>query len=320
VAPAYQYQSRLKVSTVIGDNKLYTNTRRADLRDGESVLVTTKAGVHFLYTIDTVFSDHVTITTAFSQVIEKGATICAAFDGRYPNKSGLGMMSLGGHAQLSVLLSNSRDQVAWPDYAATIPTFNGKPLLLQRPLADEDAKEAFDVGLEKIDNETGKPAYYSSWTQPFVEGDRQFLVQTLFDQDNLEFWRTFLDTIKGKQKTFYTPTFREDLVWDDSNPFLVGQITVLETDYATQYFGLPAYGQLQIETDVGTFEVAIDNVVNLGDRTRLNFINPIPVDVSHASVLRISYLMLVRFGGDEITLAHYPTHTVVNTSIRMVTA
>lgn len=320
VAPAYQYQSRLKVSTVIGDNKLYTNTRRADLRAGESVLITTKDDVHFLYTIDQVFSDYVTITTAFSQVIKKGAIVCGAFDGRYPNKSGLGMMALGGHAQLSVLLSNPRPQVSWPDVTIPIPTFNSKPLLLRRPLADEEAKENFDVGLDTIDNETGKPAYYTSWTQPFMEGDRKWLIQTLFEPDELEFWRTFLDTVKGKQKSFYTPTFRQDLEWDDSNPFLVGQIHVKGTEYATQYFGKPAYDQLQIETDVGTFEVSIDNVVNLGDRTRLNFVTPIPVDVSTATVLRISYLMLVRLGGDEVSLVHYPLYSTVNAALRMAVA
>lgn len=318
IAPSYQYQSRVKVSTVIGDNKLYTNTRRADLRAGESVLITAKNGLQFLYEVDSVFSDHVTITTAFSQVIEKGAMVCAAFDGRYTSKPTISMNALGGKTQLGVLISNPRQQLAWPGAAIAVPTFNGRPLLLRRPLANEEAGEEFDMGVDVIDNVTGKPAYYSSWTQPFVSGERQYLIQTLFEPDELEFWRTFLDAINGKQKSFYTPTFRDDLIWDDSSPFLVGEMTVMGTEYATLYFGKPSYMQLQVETDVGTFEVGVEAVVNLGDRTRITFSNLIDVDVSHAVVSRISYLMRVRFGTDDVTFAHYPLYSTLHTSIRMV--
>lgn len=318
VAPSYQYQSRVKVATVVADNKLYTNPRRADLRVGESVLITTKTGLQFLYEVDEVFADHVTITTAFSQVIEKGAMVCAAFDGRYTSKPGLSMNALGGKAQLGVLLTNPRPQVAWPDAVITIALFNGRPLLLKRPYANEEANEEFDMNVEVIDNTTGKPAYYSSWTQPFINGERQYLIQTLFEPDELEFWRNFLDLIKGKQKSFYTPTYREDLIRDDTSPFLVGEITVMGTEYATLYFGKPPYMQLQIETDVGTYEVGVADVVNLGDRTRITFSNLIPDDVSHATVSRISYLMRVRFGSDEANFAHYPLYSILNTSIRTV--
>lgn len=318
IAPSYQYQSRLKVSTVIGDNKLYTNTRRADLRAGESVLITSKAGVQYLYEIDLVFADHVVITTAFSQVIDKGAIVCAAFDGRYNGKPSLSMTTLGGKASLGVLLSNPRQQLAWPDVSISIPTFNGRPLLLQRPLAMEDANELFDAGVDMLDNETGKPEYFSAWSQAFVEGGRQYLLQTLFSPDDLEFWRTFLDAVKGKQKSFYTPTFREDLIWDDTSPFLVGELSVKGTEYATLYFGHASYNQLQIETDVGTFELGVETVENFGDRTRIVFSNLIDADVSHATVSRISYLMRVRLGKDEVSFSHYPTHSILDTSIRMV--
>lgn len=317
ITPSYQYQSRLKVATVIGDNKLYTNTRRADLRVGENVIVATYDGTFFMYEVATVLADHVTITTAFSQVVDAGAIVCGGFAGHFGNKSGLAMQQRGGKAQLSILLTDSRSQVAWPGYAATVPTFNGKPLLLKNPLANNDAQENFDVGLATIDNMTGKPAYYSAWSQALIEGERQYLIQSLFNQDDLEFWRTFLDTVRGSQKTFYTPTYRNDLVHMAGTPFLPGELVVEGTDYATQYFGHAPFNQIDIETSVGTFQLAIDNIENLGDSTKLHFVTPIPVDVSHADITRISYLMLVRFGSDSISLTHNPANTIVDTSLRM---
>lgn len=317
ITPSYQYQSRLKVATVIGDNKIYTNTRRADLRAGENVIVTTFDGVFFMYEVDTVFADHVTITTAFSQVIDAGAIVCGGFAGHFPNKSGLAMQQRGGKAQLSILLTDSRPQVSWPGYVATVPTFNGKPLLLKNPLSNNDAQEDFDVGLDVIDNATGKPAYYSSWLQPMIEGARAYLIQSLLNQDDLEFWRAFLDTVRGSQKTFYTPTYRNDLVRMAGTSFLPGEITVEGTEYATQYFGHAPFNQIEIETSVGTFQLNIASIENLGDSTKLHFVTPIPVDVSHAEATRISYLMLVRLGSDSVSLTHSATSTIVDTSLRM---
>ncbi len=319
IAPSYQYQSRLKVKTVPGDNKLYTNVRRADLRVGENVLIVTKDGEFYLYEIEGVFADHVTIATAFSQALQKGSIVSGAFRGRFPNKSGLAMANRGGRAKLSIKLEDSRDQVAWPDSGVSVLTFSGKPLLLRNPLADGETNEAFDVGLDVIDNETGKPAYYSSFTQPFVEGTRQYLVQSLFDQDDLEYWRTFLDLVRGQQKAFYTPTYRHDLKRVVEADFLQTKITIEGNDYS-QFFASPSYRQLQLETSVGTYQVAIESIEADGLNTVLNFVDPIPVDVSAATVERISYLMLVRLGQDTVSLTHRNSYSIVDLNLRMAVA
>lgn len=317
IIPSYQYQSRLKQKTVIGDNKLYTNVRRADLRAGENVLIVTKEGQFYLYEVLDVLADHVTITTAFSQVLPKGSIVCGAFEGRLPNKTGLQMQAIAGKSDFNILLTSSRDQLAWPDYAAPIPLFNGKPLLLRRPLAMAEAPELFDAGTEVMDNTTGRPSYFTSWTQPFVEGERQYLIQSMLDQDELEFWRTFLDTIDGRQKTFYTPTYRNDLVREEGTEFLQGEITVHGTEYVSLYAEHEPYRQLELDTSAGVFQVKVATVENLGDSTRITFVDPIAVSVTDAVVNRISYLMLVRLGGDKVSLTHYSQHSIVDLSLRM---
>jgi hypothetical protein len=314
IAPAYQYQSRVKVKTVIGDNKLYTNPRRADLRVGENVVIATKQGQFFLYEVATIEADHVTVTTAFSQQIPKGAVVCGAFDGRFPNKSGLNMLSIAGNSSLNITLEDVRDQLPWPGYTPVIPTFKGKPLLRRRALAESEAREEFDVGMDVMDNEVGKPYYFTSWTQPFVEGARQYLIQTLFDQDELEFWRGFLDTLRGQQKTFYTPTYRNDLI---SVVLEQGNITVAGTEYHSLYFEHTPYQQIQIETDKGTFEVDIVGSELVDAGSKLHFGTPIETDLTDAVVSRVSYVMLVRLGSDKVSLTHSPQHTIVELSIRM---
>jgi hypothetical protein len=314
---SYQYQSRLKVATVPADNKLYTNVRRADLRVGEDVMIITKQGEQFLYEIQGVFADHVTTTTAFSQVIPKGSMVCAAFTGRFPNRSGLAMNSIAGEMKLKLLLTDSRPQVAWPDSGVSVPTFDGKPLLLKNPLADGETPELFDAGLEVIDNQTGRPAYYMDWTQPFMEGTRKYLIQTLWDADDIEFWRSFLDAIRGSQKSFYTPTYRQDQVHTVGGVFSQTQIEVDGLTFGSLYDGNEPYMALDIETDIGTYQVKVESSTPTGNTTIIDFIDPIPDDVSLAVVNRVSYLMLVRLGSDKVTLTHRPTHSTVDLALRM---
>ncbi len=317
-APSWQYQSRLKVATVVADNKIYTNTARADLRGGERVLILTKAGEYFLYTIDAVFVDYVTITTAFAQVIPKGSTVTGAFAGRFPNKTGLAMGAIRGQSQIAILIRESRDQVAFPDDAYALPTFNGLPLVDRNALAAGEANEAIDGGIQVVDNQTGKPQYYTAWAYPFIEGKRQFLIQRIFEPDELELWRNLLDHCRGKQKPFYLPTYREDLVYMEGTDFLISKLTVEGSEYASQWFDGEPYRQIQIETDVGTFEVKISNVENNGTSSTLNFAEPIDADLTDVTIYRISFLLLVRLGSDTVTLTHYPTHSVIDLDIRTV--
>ncbi len=316
--PAWQYQSRLKVATAIGDNKLYTNVARADLREGERVLILSRSGDYFLYTIEEVFADYVTITTAFSQEIPAGGIVAGAFAGRYPNKPGLGMQAIAGQSNLAMLIGESRDQVAFPDDAYELPTFNGLPLCDRRALAAGEANEAFDGGITVIDNQVGRPRYYSAWAYPFIEGKRQFLIQRVFVPAEMEFWRNLLDYCRGQQKPFYLPTYREDLVWDDETDFLVSKVIVNGSEYASLWFEGEPYRQIQIESSAGTFLAKISNVENNGTSSTLNFAEPIDADLTGAVISRISFLMLVRLGTDTVTITHNHTHSIIDIDIRAV--
>lgn len=318
IVPTYQYQSRLKRKTIITDNKLYTNPRRADLRVGEDVYVRTLDGTTFVFEVASVEADHVVITTAFSQEIGAGAIVCGAFNTRHQTPPSISMSSISGKADISVMVDSPRDEVAWPGYSATIPVFKNKPLLLRRPLATQPAESSFDNGFDNIDNQTGRPQYFSPYTQPFVGGPRSYLIQSLFDQDELEFWRTFLDTIKGQQKSFYTPTYREDLVWKSDIALLNNEIVVVGTDYSSLYFASPSYQQIEIETSAGTFQCSVSGIEVVSGGTKLSLTPSIDADLSGAVVTRISYIMLARLATDAVTLAHAATHTTVDLSIRVV--
>lgn len=319
VTPAWQYQTLLKADTVIGDNKIYCNPRRADLRVGNDVILLTREGVFFYYKIEAVADDYVTISTAFSQVIPaRGTKVVGGLAGRMPDGTGLSMMARSGQAQITVSIIDSQDQIAHPDWSVTIPTLDGLPLMLKRPLAAEQADEAMNAGLEVIDNETGKPAQYTAWDQRYVSGQRQYLINNQFAWQDIQYWRTFLDYCRGQQRAFFAPTFREDLVQQEGTEFLVGQITVAGTEYAQLYAGSPTYQHLEIESSVGTFQVTVANIENQGDRTQINFADAIDADLTGATVSRISYVLRYRLGSDTVELQHQTGFTYVNLVLKTV--
>lgn len=321
IVPAYQYQSQLKADTVIGDNKIYCNPVRADLRAGESVILATADGLFFYYRVETVNADHVVISTAFSQVIKKRTTrVVGGFTGRLPDNSALAMRAIEGSSQLTITMVDSRDQIAYPDYPSTVtlPLMGSFPMLLRRPLADSDAPEAMGAGIEVIDNEVGKPAQYTAWDQRYISGERSYLINWLFDKDEMQFWRVFLDYCRGRQHQFYTPTYRQDLVPVDDYELLTGQIEVVGSEYATQYFTSATYKHIEIESSAGTFQLEVSSVENNGSSTVLHFATPIDGDLTGATVSRISYLLLCRLGTDSVMFTHFDTYSTLQLTLRTI--
>ncbi|WLJ71200.1 hypothetical protein [Sphingomonas phage Birtae] len=317
IAPSYQYQTRLKKNAVIGDNKVYCNPKRADLRQGDNVIILDKrTGLFFLYKVANVFEDHVTIATAFAQTIKAGAIVAGGFAGRFPNMTGLAMNSVSGNANITINMIDVRHPLAYPDNGVVLPTMKGYPVLDRRALADNEAGEQFDAGVEVIDNQTGKPQFYSAWPLRYVEGVRRFAIQRLYEPDEIEHWRTFFDYCRGRQRAFFLSTFRQDLVKVEGSEALATKVEVEGNEYATQYFVSPIYRQLEIETDRGTFRVSVSNVTNNGSSTTINFEAPIEADMTDIVIYRISYLMLVRLASDTVTLTHEATRTIVELNIR----
>jgi hypothetical protein len=319
IVPAYQYQTQLKADTVIGDNKIYCNPVRADLRAGESVILVDKDGKFFYYRIDVVNEDHVVISTAFAQVIKKRTTrVVGGFTGRLPDKSALSMQAISGAANLTITMVDARDQIQYPDYPITLPMMGDFPMLLRNPLADGDAPEAFNAGLEVIDNQTGKPAQYTAWDQRYISGERNYLINWIFNKDEMQFWRVFLDYCRGQQRPFYTPTYRQDLVPVDGYELLPGQIEVVGSEYPSLYFDSPTYKHIEIESTAGTFQLEVSSVENNGSSSVLHFATPIDGALTGATVSRISYLLLCRLGTDSVQFTHNDTYSTLQLTLRTV--
>lgn len=318
VMPAYFRQTPLRVATVIGDNKIFCDPKAADLRVGSQVLVRKPDGTYFVDEVEALATDHVVISTPLTEVMPPLRSIVfAGIRSRLPDNSSLRMRSVAGEAQLLLNEFTPQDSLVHPQASVTLTTYKGLPVLERRPLGDE-AMEAFGAGLTIIDNETGLPEQFSSWTQNFVSGERRYLVNTLFSGTDYDYWMAFLQHCRGQQRSFFTSTYRDDLVWLPGFALTASTIEVQGLEYGQIYFGSPSYAQLEIVTSIGTYWRTID-AVSLGTaNATLEFDELITEDLTGVTVERISYLVRARLGSDSVMFTFEHTHALLALSLRTV--
>jgi hypothetical protein len=108
------------------------------------------------------------------------------------------------------------------------------------------------------------------------------------------------------------------LVWLEGSEITQSKITVVGQEYGAQYFASETYKHIQIETSVGTFEVRADSVETDTDATTINFLDAIATDLTGAEIYRISFVLLVRLGSDEVTLTHENTYTTIELDLKAI--
>lgn len=317
--PAWPYQSYVKCKSVAGSNIIYFNVDRGDLRLGETVMVWPKNGSPTLYTVQKVFSDSIRIGRPLEADCPEGSILIPAQRGRPVDNLSIGMNAIMGSGSFDGLSLEFRDQICYPGREYAFETMDSFPIVDRRASADGQASNSFNGGVEVIDNDTGVPAYFTSWNQPYVGGQRNFLVNRLFSPSEMDYWHSFLDWCRGQQRAFLMPTYREDLVAIDGTLSADG-VTVAGNEYFNLYSGSNTYARLQIETSVGTFFVKVASLTNDGESTTLAFDTPIGVSLDGATVNRISFLMLYRLGNDTVTLTHDSGFTVISFTVKAAVA
>jgi hypothetical protein len=174
---------------------------------------------------------------------------------------------------------------------ATLETYDSRPVW-DYPIGIQTTNtDSIHAMTEIIDND-GVP--YAVGFADVPDWGRAVVMRSEHRED-WQWIKLFLATVKGRQKAFWLPTYRDDL------PFVskaANTITV-EGDVAAWY---PSQRQhVQVEEDSGTITRAeITEAVNNGDGT---YTLTIGTTLATSSVRRVSWLERCRFESDEFTFA-----------------
>lgn len=203
------------------------------------------------------------------------------------------------HGVLSIsgVISNT-----WAAYGtgASLVTHDGFPVLDEPPVAESDLfEEQLDAEPDRVESLPG--AIAQTWNRDRADIGRLHKFNAEGEAER-QWWRLFLNTVKGQQKAFLLPTWRQDLT------FIAAVTTTLQIeappavgaiDYVNDYFPSLAHRRLMVARTDGsvsyyTVTAAVDNLDGTANLT-------LSVAFDATGLDFISLLETCRLAEDEIS-------------------
>ncbi len=212
--------------------------------------------------------------------------------------------SISGDAQEMRLLGGA---------GTTLPLFNGQPVLDIRPLNNDTNEESVTVNYERLDF-GARFQVFSSQLNPSVSYPKEFLIGT---RQELQFWKLFLDTVTGRQQTFYHPTFREDLLLASQPAQGTTQIILDGSqEYVATWFTDPANRTLVFNTADGDRQYRIVNTAttNPDGTSTLVLTAPLTDTPAGSTVISVELLQQCRLASDNVVFEHHGSYSIISLS------
>lgn len=186
--------------------------------------------------------------------------------------------------------------------APSLTTYQGYPVFNARPDESEDLTGNFQRKMATLDGQTGLPKFTDMAGRGFT--GQQYKWAIAGRAAYAEF-RRVLYAIRGRWKTFWAPTFMQDMT-------PTRDIAAADTFIYIQHIGYTDYGaavkgrdHIRIEKNDGTYVYAqIGGSVIVGDEEKINLTAAVGADIPAAAIRSISYLVLTRLNDDTVELSH----------------
>ncbi|MAD98786.1 MAG: hypothetical protein Unbinned200contig1000_24 [Prokaryotic dsDNA virus sp.] len=313
LVPMYQYSVNLDQPSLIGATKIFLNNSDSNFRAEDfAVIVNPTTEEIVISKITSVDLDGITLQSPLGVDVDTHWVAAPAINAIINDGSGINMRNVTG--KLSVKADSFEEKtVVRPNSSRTIDTFDGIPFLNRRPLISADEK--FNFEREILDNDTGAREIKSSWLHPKISGTRAFRIQRIFDPDEMDYWRSFADSVRGGQKSFLMATWFPDLTLQNPNQnFRLASTLIVNEDYFPGlYYQYDTWKRIQIEyPDGSTSQHTINSAVTNEDGTAtISFSPPIPDTPENESIKLISFLMKWR-ASDRIAFKHWANYSEVS--------
>lgn len=184
--------------------------------------------------------------------------------------------------------------------ANPFPLFLGKPVVTDRSIVVGSFDERVAYELDVFDNGSGLVEVDVQRQRPVV---RHTLSSETISRQGLWRLRQWLHYLKGRQKTFWLPTWNPDLVLAD--PATTGStgIVVYSAGY-TRYYVSPKSIMVQLKSGTKLYN-EITSAVDYGNGTEgLSLLNALTATFAPEDVDFICFMHCVRLDTDKITFTH----------------
>lgn len=314
VLPMFQYGAGITQPTLIGGSRLYFDPTVTNIRVGEPLVVLNeRTGSKTIGNVVTIHADGATISSAMSEVVDAAWTVypgllCVVADG-----TGFDLDSVTGALKLNAT-SFEEPEVLRPGSSATLELLGGLAILDRWPLAG--ATELFQYRREVIDFDTGARDLNSRDPHVRVNGQRRFRIDRVTDPADMDYWRTFLDHVRGAFRPFLLSTFLPDMTL--AVPFAqgAGTMTIREGNAPTLFHAFETYKRFEFEFEGGEVSrhTILSSTTAVDGTAVVSFTPPLPDDPAYVDPVRISYLQKVRMD-DTVTFQHGHIRTTVTVEV-----
>lgn len=268
-----------------------------------------------LLQVDTISDTEITLTTATSLEYLK-PIIVPTVEIQTQDNAGVGRLQRNwGHFQLS---GDSPVMNPLRGKGASITLYKDRPLLDLGPSAGSEVQDTFTQDYERIDYGNIFQVEFSK-EFPNIGKPREFYIGS---KEELQYWKLFLDTVKGMRNTFYAPTYTPDLVV--ANQPLPGSQSLdvynEDFDFGSTWHLSQSNQNLMFVNALGErLPYEVSNVVDNGDGTStISVATPFPSSEDGSTIVRIELMPLCRLGSDKVTFTHDVDDATVKLTIMTI--
>lgn len=301
--PMWHEATELTVSAPFGALTLNVgSTDDADYRIGGLVMVYTSAGSFDVQTIASFTSTTITMENALVNTFDIGATVAPLRTGNMRSTvQASRFISADQELQVSFrILDNDANLADTTGFS----TYNGKVMLDScNVMRGGSLSESFIREITVIDNQTGVTVQDSKW----ANGKRGYPL-TLRANNRAEVFalRKLLHAFRGRQISFYVPTFGRDLVPTETL-LSGGQDIVMENIGYTQFIrNRQARNHIWVRLKDGT--ILTREITGSTEQTTTQETLALNTtwgqDITPEEIDRISYLEEVRYNADRISITY----------------
>jgi len=239
----------------------------------------------------------ITLTAQLGQAIDTDWFVYKGMNALVGNGNGLEFSTVAGAATLP-LQSIEPPYVQRTGASASLTNFNSLPILER--LALGGVSENIELVRDLTDFGLGRANVFTRRNSVRINRRRVSFLIDRYDSADVDYWRLFLDTVRGRWKAFLLNSQLNDIPLGSALGQNATTMTVDRSDFGTNFLDHAGFENFEIHYSDGTSSKHTATNVS---GTTVTFTPATPNDAKVANVDRISYLLKARMA-DRLTWRH----------------
>lgn len=315
VLPQWHEYVRINTEAPVGTTIILGDFSLSDIEVGDSVFLENPPATNSeLQVVDAITDSQITLRNVLKSTYPVGSHIYPAVsilpDDRPSNRY------YPVNAFIESVSGLKLENVALGGKGATVEVFDTFPVLEATPSANQLAQETFNMRSDETDFGGSLDVYLPEATASLIRPHSFYIP----DRATLQYWKKFLDTIRGQQKAFLHATYQDDVM---PISFVAGstEVVVENTPQLSDWVLNDTFCRWRIVTGPSQTPAyrKVDTFTDNLDGTATIILDAaIPDEGPSTSIEQISFLQKCRLSGNQVKFKHFDNYSRVSFSTETI--